>query len=656
MNGAVRTILVVEANDRLAALIEKYLRRDGYGALVATSGVTALDTISKCAAPIDLLLVDLQLPDMTGQDLLAALVAQNQSLPYIVLAEHGQEKRAAKHLKAGAVDYLMKDGTLLELLPIVVRRGFQQLDQARLLHEAEVNYKLLYRHFELILHSAGEGICALDREGLVTFCNPAAGRMLGYEPAELIGSDLAMMAERPSADAGGHVKDALAANTTFRSHDQLFWRKDGSSFPIEYTSTPIREVDGQTGAVFVFKDITERRRLEEQYRQSQKLEAIGRLAGGVAHDFNNLLTVVTGYTDLLAANPSLDAKAKDSIKEVQSATDRAIALTRQLLAFGRKQMLQPRPVNLNASITEINRLLKRLIGEDIALETRLADGLPPVTADPGQLEQVIINLAVNGRDAMPKGGTLTITTGPVDLDPATAAAQAGLKAGRYALLTVADTGHGMDAATKARIFEPFFTTKEAGKGTGLGLATVYGIVVQSGGHIDVQSALGRGTTFRILWPQAAGTAKTPSSEFDLDIRGGTETILLVEDEDQVRGLAARVLAGYGYRVIEARDGAEAEQIGGTEGDHLHLLVTDVIMPGGMSGLELAQRLARLRPQMKVLFMSGYADDAITRRGVLADDAAFLPKPFTPEVLARRVREILDSDIDATAQLQSAAKS
>jgi PAS domain S-box-containing protein len=651
MNGTVRSILVVEPNDRLAALVEKYLVRDGYGTVVTTSGAAALETLSKPDVSIDLLVVDLQLPDMTGEDLLATLVDQNRSLPYVVLAEHGLEKRAAKQLKAGAVDYLMKDGTLLELLPIVVHRGFQQLDQGKLLHEAEYNYKLLYRHFELILHSAGEGICALDREGKITFCNPAAGRMLGYEPADLIGADLAALAERPATDANGRVKDALAANTTFRSHDQQFWRKDGSSFPIEYTSTPIREADGQTGAVFVFKDITERRRLEEQYRQSQKLEAIGRLAGGVAHDFNNLLTVVTGYTDLLGNNLSLDAKAKEALTEVQSATDRAIALTRQLLAFGRKQMLQPRPVNLNASITEINRLLKRLIGEDIKLETRLADALPPVTADPGQLEQVIINLAVNGRDAMPKGGTLTITTGAVNVDEATATAQAG----RYALLTVADTGHGMDAATKARIFEPFFTTKEAGHGTGLGLATVYGIVVQSGGHIDVQSAPDRGTTFRILWPQAAGTAKPPSSEFEINIRGGTETILLVEDEEQVRGLAARVLAGFGYKVIEARDGAEAEQISRNEGDYLHLLVTDVVMPGGMSGLDLAQRLAPLRPKMKVLFMSGYADDAITRRGVLADDAAFLPKPFTPDVLARRVREILDG-ATSESQLQTAAKS
>jgi CheY-like chemotaxis protein len=367
---------------------------------------------------------------------------------------------------------------------------------------------------------------------------------------------------------------------------------------------------------------------------------------------------VSGYCDLLARNASLDARAKEAVKEIDGAADRAIAVTRQLLAFGRKQILQPKPLDLNACITEINKLIRRLIGEDITLETRLAEGLAPVTADPGQLEQVIINLAVNGRDAMPQGGTLTITTGEVTVDLAAAANRPGLNPGRYALLTVADTGHGMDAATRARVFEPFFTTKESGKGTGLGLATVYGIVVQSGGQIDVQSEFGRGTVFRVLWPLAAGLAK-PGSSHDLDVavRGGTETILLVEDEDSVRGLTAKVLAGYGYRVIEARDGAEAEQVGQRTGDYLHLMLTDVVMPG-ISGLELATRLTPVRPKMKVLFMSGYTDDIIGRRGVLAEDTAFLQKPFSPEVLARRVREVLDgpaSEAVDTAEPQVAAK-
>jgi signal transduction histidine kinase/CheY-like chemotaxis protein len=436
----------------------------------------------------------------------------------------------------------------------------------------------------------------------------------------------------------------------------VFWRKDGSFFPIEYVSTPIRDSEGQSGAVFVFKDVTDRKRLEEQYRQSQKMEAVGRLAGGVAHDFNNLLTVVTGYADLLAVNPSLDPKAKEAVREIQGAADRAVAVTRQLLAFSRKQMLQPRPMDLNGCITEITKLVQRLIGEDITLVTRLADKLPPVTADPGTLEQVIVNLAVNARDAMPQGGTLTIATGEATVDLKSATSQPGLRPGRYAILTVADTGHGMDAQTRARVFEPFFTTKEVGKGTGLGLATVYGTVTAHGGHIDVQSSIGRGTVFRVLWPLAAGPIRPASvAELELNVRGGTETILLVEDEDQVRGLAAKVLAGYGYRVIEARDGTEAEQIGRRANDYLHLLITDVVMPGGVSGMELATRLVPLRPQMKVLFMSGYTDDAILRRGVLSEEAAFLQKPFTPDVLARKVREVLDgpaTDVATTVEQEA----
>jgi hypothetical protein len=658
MSTAPRTILVVDDNDRLAALIEKYLRREGFGTAVATTGATALcyfDSVSTRVA--DLILLSLQLPDMTGEEFLQALQVRGESVPYIVLVEHGAEKRAAEQLRSGALDYLMKDGSLLELLPPVVRRAAEQLDRNRLLHEAEIAYKQLHRQHEHILEAAGEGICGLDLAGRITFVNPAALRMLGYENEELRGADLGVLAERPLAGANGQVRDALAANTTFRSHDQVFWRKDGSCFPIEFTTTPMREHNQQIGSVFVFKDISQRRALEEQYRQSQKLQAVGQLAGGIAHDFNNLLTVVSGYSDLLAANPSLDGRAKDAVREVQAAADRAITVTRQLLAFARKQMLQPKPIDLNGVLAEIAKLIRRVIGEDIALVTRLAEGLAPVTADPGTLEQVILNLAVNARDAMPRGGTLTIKTSDVTVDVAAATVQPGLRPGRYALLTVADTGHGMDAQTKARIFEPFFTTKEVGKGTGLGLATVYGIVTAHGGHVDVQSTVGRGTTFRVFWPRAAGPVKQGSDHsLDLSVRGGTETILLVEDEDQVRGLARTVLDSYGYTVIEARDGVEAEQIGRRGREYLHLMVTDVVMPGGISGLDLATRLAPVRPKMRVLFMSGYADDVIAHRGVLDEDAAFLQKPFTGEVLARRVREVLDGpvaddaeEVEATAE-------
>ena len=640
MSSVPRTILVVDDNEKLAALVEKYLRRDGHRTDNVAGGAAALDWLAR--QPADLLLLNLRLPDMAGEELVQALDERQQPVPFIVVAGHGDERRAAQLLKRGALDYLMKDGTLLELLPAVVQQAVEQLDRRRLLHEAEIAYEHLRRHYEMILNAAGEGIIGLDLDGHINFVNPAALRLLGYEMHELLGQDLAALAERPVTGSNGRVHAALAANTTCRTHDLFFWRKDGTCFPIESTATPLRQEGRQVGSVFVFKDITERRHLEEQFRQAQKMEAVGRLAGGVAHDFNNLLTVVSGYSELLAHNPSLDAKAQEAVTEVHKAAERAIAVTRQLLAFGRKQILAPRPLDLTELVRDMEPILRRLLGEDIEMVTELAPHLPPVTADAGQLQQIVMNLVVNSRDAMPDGGTLTITTSDVPVDAATAAQQPSLQPGRYALLTVADTGCGMDADTRHHIFEPFFTTKEAGRGTGLGLATVYGIVVQSGGHIDVQSEPGRGTTFRVLWPQAGdGADATPATEPPPDaVRGGTETLLLVEDEESVRGLAARVLQSYGYRVLEARDGAEALQVAQGTSEYLHLLVTDVVMPG-ISGLELARRLGAQRPRLRVLYMSGYTDDAIVRRGVLAADAQFLPKPFTPEVLVRRVREVLD---------------
>jgi PAS domain S-box-containing protein len=650
ISSAQRTILVVDDNAGLSALIEKYLRRDGFRTDHVSDGAAALDWLARQTP--DLLLLSLKLPDFGGDQLVQTLEARGQRIPFIVVAGHGDERQAAHMMKRGAVDYLMKDGTLLELLPAVVKQAMELLDRQKLLSETGKAYEQLRRKYENILEAAGEGICGLDLQGRITFVNPAALRLLGHEADDLLGQDLAALAERPVEGSNGQVREALAANTTFRGHDQVFWRKNGSCFPIEYTSTPLRdEHSQQIGSVFVFRDVSKRRELEDQVRQSQKLEAVGRLAGGVAHDFNNLLTVVSGYSELLASNPSVDHRALEAISEIQRASERAIAVTRQLLAFSRKQMLQPRRLDLNTVISEISKLIHRLIGEDIVLTTRLAPKLAPVTADPGQLEQVILNLAVNARDAMPSGGNLQITTSNVQVDAGVPAKEIGVQPGRYALLTVSDTGIGMDAETRVKIFEPFFTTKEPGRGTGLGLATVYGIIVQSGGQIDVESELNRGTTFRILLPQCEGVVEAqPVAVPGGSLRGslrGTETILLVEDEDAVRGLTARVLQSYGYTVLEASDGDEALSLAKTKNRVIHLMVTDVVMPG-IGGLELANRLERLRPKMRVLFMSGHTDEFIDRRGVLHPNAAFLPKPFTPETLARKVREILDQDEPAKA--------
>ena len=385
------------------------------------------------------------------------------------------------------------------------------------------------------------------------------------------------------------------------------------------------------------------RHSEKQLWQSQKMEAVGRLAGGVAHDFNNLLTVIKGYTELMLEDLKPSDPMRVEMEEVQKAADRAAALTRQLLAFSRRQVLAPRVVNLNFLVEDMNKLLRRLLGEDIELCTRLDRGLGSVQADPGQIEQVIMNLAVNARDAMPKGGKLTLETANLELDQAYAREHAIIQPGSYVMLAISDTGCGMDAETLAHVFEPFFTTKEQGKGTGLGLSTVYGIVKQSGGYIWPYSEPKIGTTFKIYLPRvderaerAAAQAQATASEL-----GGTETILLVEDEEGVRGLTRQLLQRHGYTVLEAEHGQDALLLCERYSGPIHLLLTDVVLAAQMSGRELVERLAPLRREMKVLYMSGYSDEAIVHHGVLAPGTAFLQKPFTTEILMRKLREVLD---------------
>jgi CheY-like chemotaxis protein len=374
------------------------------------------------------------------------------------------------------------------------------------------------------------------------------------------------------------------------------------------------------------------------------MEAVGRLAGGVAHDFNNLLTVILGSSDFMLARGKLDGPDQESAAMIRDAGRRGAALTRQLLTFSRRQVLAPEVLSLNARVTNLESMLRRLIGEDITLVTDLDPGLCPVETDPGQIEQVIMNLAVNSRDAMPQGGRLTIRTRTVELNEAYAEDRPSVRPGTYAVLAVEDSGVGMDEETKRHLFEPFFTTKEVGKGTGLGLAAVYGIVKQSGGHIEVESEPGRGTTFKIYLPRAREVAPAVRPSQLLPPRPspthGSETVLLVEDEDGVRALARTILQVNQYNVLEARDGAEALKVTSDWSRPIDLMLTDVVMPQ-LSGYQLADRLKPARPGMKVLFMSGYTDDAISHHQVLSPDAHFLQKPFTPDVLARKVREVLD---------------
>jgi PAS domain S-box-containing protein len=418
-------------------------------------------------------------------------------------------------------------------------------------------------------------------------------------------------------------------------------KKDGTIIDVEITAHELAFY-GRPAQIVLAYDVTERRSLEEQLRQSQKLEAVGQLAGGVAHDFNNLLTVITGYSDLSLRRLDKDNPLRSNLEEIRKAGERAASLTRQLLAFSRKQVLQPKVLQLNAIVADVDKMLRRLIGEDIDSLTVLEPSLGQVKADPGQIEQVILNLAVNARDAMPKGGKLTIETANVYLDNQYVRRHTAILPGHYVMLAVSDTGCGIDAETQVRMFEPFFTTKEQGKGTGLGLSTVYGIVKQSGGNIWVYSEVGKGTTFKIYLPRIDGvTEMNEARDTPAELPQGRETVLLTEDEEQVRQMIRKILEMNGYHVLEASGGDEALAIYKQHEGQIDLIMTDVVMPQ-MSGRELAQSLEVLHPGIKVLYMSGYTDDAIVRHGLLDQEIAFLQKPFTPDALMRKVREVLDA--------------
>ena len=417
-------------------------------------------------------------------------------------------------------------------------------------------------------------------------------------------------------------------------------RLDGTTVDVEISASPFLE-EGVTAIQVVCRDISDRKKLEEQFHQAQKMEAIGQLAGGVAHDFNNLLTVISGYSEILITRLPPNDPMSGMIQEIHTAGERAAHLTRQLLAFSRKDIVERRVLDLNALVIDTEKMLRRLIGEDICLTTVLAPALGQVKADAGQIEQVIVNLAVNARDAMPQGGKLVIETRNVELDTDYARLHPEVKPGRYVMVAVSDTGSGMSLETKGHIFEPFFTTKGPGKGTGLGLATVYGIVKQSGGHIAVHSELGQGTTFTIHLPPVEEKLLSGNSPHGSKVAPhGNETILLVEDDDAVRAITKLALQSLDYTVLEARNGEEAVRICERHTEPIQLLITDVVMPE-MGGRQVAERLTARKQGIKVLFLSGYTDDAVVRHGVMQAEVAFLQKPFTPMALANKVRDVLD---------------
>src|SRR5213079_1806540 len=472
----------------------------------------------------------------------------------------------------------------------------------------------------------------------------AVVRILGYDSAAaVVGLDMARDVYADAAERQRLVERDSYSDRQYDNVEATWKRRDGRLLTVQLSVRAVRNAAGRVEYYETFvRDVTDQRRLQQQVLQSQKLEAVGRLAGGVAHDFNNLLTVITSYSDLVLEGLAPGDAKRDDLEQVRKAADGAAALTRQLLAFSRQQVVEPRVVSLNTVVEGLQKILRRVIGEDIELAITLSPDLESVRADVGQLEQVLMNLVVNARDAMPTGGRLTVETANVEHDPEYARDREAAAVRRFAMLAVTDTGCGMDEATKARIFEPFFTTKETGKGTGLGLATVYGVVKQSGGDIWVYSEPGQGTSFKVYLPRVteAPEPTRPGPAAAAPLRG-SETVLLVEDDEMVRTLTRRMLEARGYTVLSASRGEDALGVVERHDGPIDLLVTDVVMPG-MSGRAVAQRLLELRPGLKVLYLSGYTDDAIVRHGMLEPGIAFLQKPFSADALARKVREVLDA--------------
>jgi len=507
--------------------------------------------------------------------------------------------------------------------------------------QAEQDLQETSQKLQALFRASPGAIIVLDPGGLVKIWNPTAERLFGWTSEEVMDRLLPIVPE----DKQGTfrlLRGLSMQGEAFSGVELTLQRKDGSPIDISLSTAPLLDPEGNiTGIMAIVVDLTAHKQLETQLIQAQKMEAVGRLAGGVAHDFNNLLTAMMSYGDLLLHSLPQDDPLRQHTEQIMKAADRASVLTRQLLAFSRKQILEPRVINLNEVVVDVEKMLLRLIGEDIDLVTVLDRDLGPVKSDPGHIEQVILNLAINARDAMPQGGKLTIETANVYLDEAYARSHVGVRPGPYEMLAISDNGTGMDPETQAHIFEPFFTTKESGKGTGLGLATVYGIVKASGGHIWVYSEPGHGTTFKIYFPRAEeGVEATRAEETPPESLQGSETVLVVEDEDVLRSMICRGLRTYGYTVLEAPQGAEALKTCEQHQGLIHLALIDVVMPQ-MSGRTLAERLAPLAPEMKVLYMSGYTQDTIMHHGILDREVFFIEKPFNPVTLAGKVRRVLD---------------
>jgi two-component system cell cycle sensor histidine kinase/response regulator CckA len=632
-------VLVVEDEALIAEEIHDRLTRLAFDVVgVEDTGEGAVRMADRTRP--DLVLMDIRLKGHMDGIAAAAEIRRDLDIPVVFLTAHSDQATLQRAKAAAPFGYVLK--------PFQERDLVVTIDMAVHQHQLEQRLRQSEIRFSTTLASIGDGVAAVDEQGLVTFMNPMAEALTGWTAADASGRTITEIAEVVDEHTGRPIDHplvvALRDGRIVRFDAPVMLMAPTGPELIEGCAAPMFNHRGRlSGAVLAFRDVRARRRAEEaarfaeaELRQAQKVEAIGHLAGGVAHDFNNLLTVINGYAESMSER-ELDATSTEYVRLIRSAGTRATLLTRQLLAFGRKQVFAPRLLDVNAELAALEVFLRRLIGDDIVLACEFGADVGLVHADPTQFEQVILNLAINARDAMPAGGRLMMTTAAVHLDGP------DLLPGEYLRVTVSDTGCGMNAATRLRIFEPFFTTKPLGQGTGLGLSTVSGIVRQSGGHIDVVSEVGIGTTFTFYLPTIRVARPADVAVVaDVPVMPGHETVLVVEDQAEVREFVAHTLRRYGYTTLEANGAAEAIAICGSHPGHIELLVSDVVMPG-VGGPELATRIATLRPGIRVLFMSGYAEESLTRKGTPIVAVSFLEKPFSSQALARRVREVLDVD-------------